>query len=40
VLSSEVFALGPSGHAVAHAPLTCLDELEHYGYHPALQGRW
>ena len=28
VLSSEVFALSPEGHAVAHAPIACIDELE------------
>jgi pilus assembly protein CpaF len=40
VLSSEVFATGSSGHAAAHAPITCMDELEFYGYSPAPQARW
>jgi len=40
VLSSEVFALGPSGFAAPHAPVTCLDELEQYGYQDQVHGRW
>jgi Flp pilus assembly CpaF family ATPase len=39
VLSSEVFAAGPTGHAVAHAPISCLEELSHYGYDPS-RGAW
>jgi pilus assembly protein CpaF len=34
VLSSEVFALGPQGHAVGHAPIRCLDDLVAAGYQP------
>ncbi len=40
VLSSEVFALSSGGSAVAHAPLTCADELAHFGYDPSPQARW
>jgi Flp pilus assembly CpaF family ATPase len=40
VLSSEVFALGPSGTAVAHAPIACLDDLIEHGYAPMVEGRW
>jgi hypothetical protein len=40
VLSSEVFAMGSDGNAVAHAPIECIDELEAVGYAPALHGRW
>jgi pilus assembly protein CpaF len=40
VLSSEVFAPNPDGRAVAHAPVTCADELEYHGYSPGLRGRW
>jgi pilus assembly protein CpaF len=40
VLSSEVFAAGPDGRAMAHAPITCADELEYYGYSGGLRGRW
>jgi Flp pilus assembly CpaF family ATPase len=40
VLSSEVFAPSPTGQAVAHAPLTCADELEHYGYRAGVRSRW
>ncbi|MBN9618979.1 MAG: CpaF family protein [Actinobacteria bacterium] len=40
VLSSEVFAAGPDGHARAHAPITCIDELAYHGYDPGPQGRW
>src|SRR6201995_4952025 len=39
VLSSEVFAPGPSGHAVPHAPISCLDELAAFGYDPS-RGGW
>jgi pilus assembly protein CpaF len=38
VLSSEVFAPGPDGRAVAHSPLACLDELVAHGYVPS--GLW
>jgi len=38
VLSSEVFAEGPDGTAVAAAPIACLDELIGAGYQPAGQG--
>jgi pilus assembly protein CpaF len=37
VLSSEVFAPGPDGTAVPHAPISCLDDLEPHGY---LPGGW
>ncbi|HEX2895504.1 MAG TPA: CpaF family protein, partial [Marmoricola sp.] len=45
VLSSEVFALdGESarrgGHAVAHAPISCLDDLLAHGYQPHTMSRW
>jgi pilus assembly protein CpaF len=40
VLSSEVFAAGTDGRAVAHAPITCQAELEYHGYSPSVQGRW
>ncbi|HYZ54543.1 MAG TPA: ATPase, T2SS/T4P/T4SS family [Streptosporangiaceae bacterium] len=40
VLSSEVFAPGPDGRAVRHAPISCVDELMHYGYDPAATGGW
>lgn len=40
VLSSEVFAPGPDGRAVAHAPIECIDDLAHHGYAPAVTGRW
>ena len=39
VLSSEVFAPGPDGHAVSRAPVSCLDELMRHGYDPSA-GRW
>ena len=39
VLSSEVFAPGPDGRAVPHAPVSCLAELAEHGYDPA-GGRW
>ncbi len=34
VLSSEVFAPGPDGRAVAAAPIACMDELMAAGYAP------
>ena len=40
VLSSEVFAPGPDGRAVAHAPVSCLDDLAQTGYLPQTTGRW
>ena len=40
VLSSEVFAAGQNGVAVAHAPITCADELAFHGYDPTPQARW
>lgn len=39
VMSSEVFAPGPDGHAVPRAPVSCLDELMRHGYDPSA-GRW
>jgi pilus assembly protein CpaF len=39
VLSSEVFAPGPGGRAVPHAPISCMDELAEHGYDPA-RGVW
>jgi pilus assembly protein CpaF len=39
VQSSEVFARGPDGRAVPHAPLSCGDELAQHGYDP-LRGAW
>ncbi|RJL33550.1 CpaF family protein [Bailinhaonella thermotolerans] len=38
VLSSEVFAPGPDGGAIPHAPISCLDELAEYGYDPGPGG--
>jgi pilus assembly protein CpaF len=38
VLSSEVFAAGPDGRAVAAAPLACMDELAAAGYRPPAPG--
>lgn len=38
VMSSEVFAPGPDGRAVPHAPVSCLDELLPYGYDPMRRG--
>ena len=32
VLSSEVFAPGPDGRALPHAPVSCLDQLAEHGY--------
>ncbi|WP_206070469.1 CpaF family protein [Knoellia koreensis] len=40
VLSSEVFAMGPTGEAVSHAPLSCLDDLIAAGYQPNTMTRW
>jgi pilus assembly protein CpaF len=40
VLSSECFAAGPDGTAVAHAPIECIRELEEAGYEPRVHGRW
>ncbi|WP_262402223.1 hypothetical protein [Actinomadura sp. CNU-125] len=39
VLSSEVFAPGPDGHAAPAAPITCIDELAQHGYDPS-GGAW
>jgi pilus assembly protein CpaF len=39
VLSSEVFAPGPDGRAVAHAPAACAAELAEHGYVPG-RGGW
>jgi pilus assembly protein CpaF len=38
VMSSEVFAPGPDGRAVPHAPVSCLDELIPHGYDPMRRG--
>jgi pilus assembly protein CpaF len=41
VLSSEVFAPGPDGRAMPHAPVSCAAELAHYGYAPVgALGGW
>jgi pilus assembly protein CpaF len=40
VLSSECFAAGPDGTAVAHAPIECIADLEDAGYEPRVHGRW
>jgi Flp pilus assembly CpaF family ATPase len=45
VLSSEVFAMDPraprgSGHAVPHAPISCIDDLMAHGYQPQTMSRW
>jgi Flp pilus assembly CpaF family ATPase len=40
VLSSEVFAPGPDGPAVPHAPISCQQELAEFGYPPASTGAW
>jgi Flp pilus assembly CpaF family ATPase len=37
VLSSEVFAPGPEGTAVPHAPVSCLEDLLPYGYDPSVR---
>jgi Flp pilus assembly CpaF family ATPase len=39
VLSSEVFSPGPDGHALPHAPVSCVEDLAQHGYVPA-GGRW
>ncbi|HEY3733705.1 MAG TPA: ATPase, T2SS/T4P/T4SS family [Streptosporangiaceae bacterium] len=38
VLSSEVFAPGPDGRGVPHAPVMCAEELTAHGYDPMLVG--
>jgi pilus assembly protein CpaF len=38
VLSSEVFAPGPDGRAVPHAPVACAADLADHGYDPAGGG--
>lgn len=40
VLSSEVFAPDADGRAVAHAPISCADELAAHGYQPLVHGGW
>ncbi|HKE70183.1 MAG TPA: ATPase, T2SS/T4P/T4SS family [Nocardioidaceae bacterium] len=40
VLSSEVFAPDPDGRAAAHAPISCIADLEAEGYRPIVHGRW
>ena len=40
VLSSEVYALDPRGVAVAHAPITCIEDLLREGYQPQALNRW
>jgi pilus assembly protein CpaF len=40
VLSSEVYALAPDGHAVAHAPISCIDDLAAAGFQQTLHTRW
>jgi pilus assembly protein CpaF len=40
VLSSEVYALDPRGVAVAHAPISCVDDLLREGYRPQAMNRW
>lgn len=39
VLSSEIFAPGPDGTAVPHAPISCIDDLIEHGYEPG-RGAW
>ena len=39
VLSSEVFSPGPDGHAIPHAPVSCIGDLTQHGYDPSA-GRW
>jgi pilus assembly protein CpaF len=39
VLSSEVFALGPQGYAVAAAPVSCAEDLAEFGYEET-GGEW
>src|SRR6201999_1479836 len=38
VLSSEVLAAGRDGRTVPHAPVSCIEELTHYGYDPSRGG--
>lgn len=40
VLSGEIFAPGADGRAAPHAPIACIEELEHFGYQPLVHGRW
>jgi hypothetical protein len=40
VLSSEVFAPDSEGRAAAHAPISCIAEIEAEGYRPIVHGRW
>jgi len=40
VLSSEVFAVNGSGTAVAHAPISCIDDLVQHGYAGEIINRW
>jgi pilus assembly protein CpaF len=40
VLSSEVFAAGPSGAAMPAAPISCLDDLADQGYSPSNSAVW
>ncbi|MDQ3628075.1 MAG: Flp pilus assembly complex ATPase component TadA [Actinomycetota bacterium] len=40
VLSSEVFAPDGDGVAAAHAPISCIADLEEEGYRPLVHGRW
>ncbi len=40
VLSSEVYAPGPDGRAVAHAPVECVEDLVAAGWEPGVQDRW
>ncbi|MGI8612605.1 MAG: CpaF family protein [Nocardioidaceae bacterium] len=40
VLSSEVFAPDSDGRAAAHAPISCIADLEEEGYRPLVHGRW
>ncbi|MEY9905324.1 pilus assembly protein CpaF [Catenulispora sp. MAP12-49] len=37
VLSSEIFAEGPDGRAVAHAPIACMEDLAQVGYTGPMQ---
>ncbi len=40
VLSSEVYAPGRDGRAVAHAPVACIDDLVAAGWEPGIRERW
>ncbi|MPZ61113.1 MAG: CpaF family protein [Propionibacteriales bacterium] len=40
VLSGEVFAPGPDGRAVPHAPMQAIAELQEAGYRPLVHGQW